>query len=297
VTGAPVPVIFNPTAGGGRLLRFRPALERVAAERGESLLWWQTHGPGHAVELASRAAVGGAPLVLALGGDGTYNEVARGLLGSPTALGVLPGGTTSVLCYELGVPRPPDLALAALLRGGDRLARAGRTDRGQVFLLMLSAGPDAVLLERLEPRLKRLGGRVGVALQAVLELLRRGALPSLRVRWDGGSSEGGWAILGKARSYAGPFPASPGADPFAASLELVLQRAAGRWAAVRFIAGIPSGRHVGAEEVLREQVGRVALEPARVERPVPYQVDGDFAGHLPVEVDLDPRPLWVRLPG
>lgn len=295
--GAPIPVIFNPTAGGGRLLRSRPALERVATERGKSLQWWQTRGPGHAAELAARAAAGGVPLVLAFGGDGTYNEVARGLLGSPTALGVLPGGTTSVLCYELAVPRPPDVALASLLRGGDRPARVGRTDRGQVFLLMLSAGPDALLLERLQPTLKRLGGRLGVALQAVLELASRSALPTLRARWEGGSTEGGWAILGKARSYAGPFPGSPGADPFAASLELVLQRAIGRWAAMRFAAGIPSGRHVGGEGVLREQVARVTLEAAGSTGPVPFQVDGDFAGHLPVEVDVDPRLLLVRLPG
>jgi diacylglycerol kinase family enzyme len=290
-------VIFNPTAGGGRLRRSCLALERVAAERGSSLEWWQTGGPGHAEELATQAAAAAVPLVLAFGGDGTYNEVARGLLGSPTALGALPGGTTSVLCYELAVPRPPDVALASLLRGQDRPVRVGCTDRGQVFLLMLSAGPDALLLERLEPGLKRFGGRVGVALQAVLELLRRATLPTLRVRSEGGSVDGGWAILGKARSYAGPFPAAPGADPFAASLELVLQRGAGRWAAVRFFAGIVTGRHVDAEGVLCEQVRRVTLEPAPEAGKVPYQVDGDFAGYLPVEVGVDPRQLLVRFPG
>lgn len=294
---APIPVIFNPTAGGGRLLRSCGALERVALERGESLQWWQTRGRGHAEELAARAVSDGLPLVFAFGGDGTYNEVARGLLGSPTALGALPGGTTSVLCYELAVPRPPDVALASLLRGGDRPARVGRTGRGQIFLLMLSAGPDALLLERLEPTLKRIGGRVGVALQAVLELMRRSAMPTLRVRWEGGMAEGGWAILGKARSYAGPFPGSPGADPFLPSLELLLQRAVGRGAALRFLAGIPNGRHVDGEGVLREQVARVTLEPARGLDRVPYQVDGDFAGHLPVEVGVDQRPLLLRLPG
>lgn len=292
----PTPVICNPIAGGGRLLRSCAALEGVARERGQSLQWWQTRGHGHAEELAAQAVRDGLPLVFAFGGDGTYNEVARGLLGSPTALGALPGGTTSVLCYELAVPRPPDVALAALLRGGDRPARVGRTDRGQIFLLMLSAGPDALLLERLKPTLKRIGGRVGVVVQAVLELVRRSAMPTLRVRWAGGAAEGGWAILGKARSYAGPFPGAPGADPFSPSLELILQRSVGRGAAVRFIAGIPSGRHVDGEGVLREQVARAVLEPARGVDRVPYQVDGDFAGHLPVEVAVDPRPLLLRLP-
>ncbi len=101
-----VPVILNPTAGGGRLLREQEGLHAVAADCGFELDIWISESPTHTIELAERAAATEIPLVLAYGGDGTYNEVARGLLGSSTALGVLPGGTTSVLAYEFGVPRP-----------------------------------------------------------------------------------------------------------------------------------------------------------------------------------------------
>ena len=119
-----VPLILNPAAGGGRLLRALGAAHRAAARSGHELEIWSTHGPGHATELAGRAADRGEPLVLAFGGDGTYNEVARGLVGSSTSLGVVPGGTTSVLAYELDVPRPAPHAVAALLASALRLRKS-----------------------------------------------------------------------------------------------------------------------------------------------------------------------------
>ena len=173
-----VPVILNPTAGGGRLLRARVALSNAAAKSGVDLETWATSGPGHATELAARAAAEDQPLVFAFGGDGTYNEVARGLLGSTTVMGVLPGGTTSVLAYELGVPRPASRAVTALLDGEDRAMRVGRSNRGDLVLLMLSAGPDSHVLERLRPSFKRLGGRIGVALQALVETILTGKIPA-----------------------------------------------------------------------------------------------------------------------
>ena len=296
MTDTSLPVVLNPAAGGGRLLGERPRLEAAAGALGLDLEWWPTAGPGHGEELARRAATSGRPLILAFGGDGTYNEVARGLLGSRTSMGVLPGGTTSVLAYELGVPRPARAALRAVVSGADRAFRVGRTSRDEVFLLMLSAGPDSLVLSSLGPSLKRLGGRVGVALQAVRELVRRRAMPRLTVRLEDEELSCGWAIVGKSRCYAGPFHATPSADPFAATLELVAQLRAGRGAALGFALGMVSGRHVRRTDVRRASVERARLEPAPGWDGVRYQVDGDVAHELPVELWVDPQPLMVRVP-
>jgi diacylglycerol kinase family enzyme len=235
-------------------------------------------------------------LVFAFGGDGTYNEVARGLLGSSTVMGVLPGGTTSVLAYELGVPRPSSRAVTALLKGEDRAMRVGRSDRGDLVLLMLSAGPDSHVLERLRPSLKRLGGRVGVALQALMETLGASPLPKMRLVTDSTTEDAGWVIVGNSRCYGGRHCATPGADPFRGDLEVVVQRSTGRRAAAAFLFGIPTGRHVQRNDVKRQSVTRVRIEPAHPDCGVPYQVDGDVVGVLPVEIEVEPRPLWVRVP-
>jgi diacylglycerol kinase family enzyme len=291
-----VPVILNPIAGGGRLLRQQQRLVDVAATCGAELDIWITESPHHTLKLAQRAAADGLALVLAYGGDGTYNTVARGLVGSGTAMGVLPGGTTSVLAYEFDVPRPARRAVEALLKGEDRAMSVGRTDAGDIVLLMLSAGPDSHVLERLRPSFKRLGGRVGVALQAAVEAITGGPLPRMRVVAEGEGRSAGWVIIGKSSCYAGRFCAPPGADPFRGDLEVVAQRSSGRRAAVAFLSGIPSGRHVERDDVEREVVTRVRLEPASPEDVVPYQIDGDVVGVLPVEIGVDPEPLWIRLP-
>jgi len=291
-----IPVVINPTAGDGRLLRRRHELAQAARDCGVELEWWLTERPGQGAQLARRAAADGSPLVLAWGGDGTYNEVARGLLGSATAMGVLPGGSTSVLAYELAVPRPEAKALVSLLHGADRPMRVGHSDHDDVVLLMLSAGVDALVVEEAFRRRRRNTGKIGIALQAVRELARRRPLPRLRVRTEGGTIEGGWVIVGNARCYAGPFRATPAADPFEPGFEVVVHTAVGRPPAVGFALTLALGRHLRRPDVLRKRCERVIVEPAAGSDRLPYQVDGDPIMALPVTLEVDPRPLLVRLP-
>ncbi len=292
----PIPVVFNPTAAGGRARRLRAELECAADHKSVALQWWPTRAAGHAVELAAGAAQQGHPLVLAFGGDGTYNEVAQGLLGTETSMGVVPAGTTSVLAYEFGIPRSVGASLGVLLEGSDRTMRVGQTDKGDIIVLMLSAGPDSLVLERLMPWLKPLGGRVGVALQAVIELMRPAPMPMLRAIVGEQACECGWVIVGKSRCYAGPFHACPDANPFAAAFQVVVNRSRTRWSALAFAGALARGKHLSRPPVERWDLETVRLEGVHGPSPVPYQVDGDFKGHLPVEISIHPKPLVVRLP-
>jgi diacylglycerol kinase family enzyme len=291
-----IPVVLNPTARGGRLLRFRPELDATARRLGVELDWWLTEEAGHGEELGRRAVAEGRSVVLAYGGDGTYNEVARGLVGTDTSLAALPGGTSSVLVYELGIPRRPSRALEALIAGVDRPMRVGRSNHGDVVVLMLSAGPDAVIVNDVKRRLKAVGGKAGIGLQAVRELLGSRPLPRLRVRVGERTVEGSWVIAGNSRSYAGPFHATPGADPFAAGFEVVIHRGVGRSAVLGFAAGIPFNRHVKRRDVERFMCHQVVIEAVPTDAELPYQVDGDAVGTLPVELGVADETLLVRVP-
>jgi diacylglycerol kinase family enzyme len=286
-----LPVIVNPVAGGGRVRLPFERLARVAAEHKLRLEPWPTEAPRHARELAERAARDRLPALAVWGGDGTYNEAAHGLLGSATTLLALPGGTTSVLAYELGIPRDPVKALSSQLDGESKAMTVGRTDTGRIFLLMLSAGPDSLILEHVPARLKLRGGKAGIAAQAMVEFMR-GKLPRFEVVMNGERRTVSWCIAGNARRYGGPYLATPGADPFTPGFEVVLLTRHGRRATAPFFFAIPFGRHLRLRGVTHGPAHHVALQG----EGVPYQLDGDAAGFLPVTARTVEERVQVRLP-
>src|SRR5665809_41706 len=106
----PAVVIINPNA---RRLSGPLSTHVVSAlEARYSIEVYSTTGRNAAIGLASQAARAGVELVIAWGGDGHVNEVANGLAGSSSCLGIIPGGTMDVFARTLGVPRDPFVAVA-----------------------------------------------------------------------------------------------------------------------------------------------------------------------------------------
>jgi YegS/Rv2252/BmrU family lipid kinase len=125
-----------------------PGAARRAVERGrgswKDYVVYMTREPGHATELAREAVDAGADLVIAVGGDGTVNEVARGMLGSEAALGIVPVGSGNGLARALRLPLRPGRALAALETGVRRRIDVGRLNGG-LFLNVAGTGFDAAV--------------------------------------------------------------------------------------------------------------------------------------------------------
>jgi diacylglycerol kinase (ATP) len=137
-----VRAIWNPRAG------VAPAAARRALERGRAswkdYVVYMTREPGHATQLAREAVGAQAELVIAVGGDGTVNEVARGLLASGAALGIVPVGSGNGLARALRIPLRPARALAALESGVRRSIDVGRLNGG-LFLNVAGTGFDAAV--------------------------------------------------------------------------------------------------------------------------------------------------------
>ena len=137
-----VRAIVNPRAG------VAPEAARQAVEGGRPA--WDDYGvvvtreAGHATTLAREAVEAGAELVIAVGGDGTLNEVARALLGSEAALGIVPVGSGNGLARALRLPLNPAAALAALETGVRRRIDVGRLNGG-LFLNVAGTGFDAAV--------------------------------------------------------------------------------------------------------------------------------------------------------
>jgi YegS/Rv2252/BmrU family lipid kinase len=152
-----VRAILNPRAGVAAQ-RTREAVERGRPSWTDYAVYL-TREAGHATALAREAVTAGADLVLAVGGDGTVNEVAQGLLGSPAALGIVPVGSGNGLARALRIPLRPEPALAALESGARRRMDVGFLN-GRLFLNVAGVGFDAVVGHAFHERGKR-GGRRG----------------------------------------------------------------------------------------------------------------------------------------
>jgi diacylglycerol kinase (ATP) len=162
--------ILNPRSGH---LRRQPETIRlirdyVARRPGEAELCHTTH-PGHAVELAAAAVRSNCGLIVAVGGDGTMNEVARALLGTPAALGLVPCGSGNGLARHLGIPLQPAAALALLDRPAIRSIDAGRIN-DRPFFCVAGTGFEAHLTALFNQRQQR--GFLGYLLLAVREYWR-----------------------------------------------------------------------------------------------------------------------------
>ena len=152
-----VRAILNPRAGVAAQ-RTRDAVER-GRPTWKDYAVYLTREAGHATELAREAVTAGADLVVAVGGDGTVNEVAQGLIDSPAALGIVPVGSGNGLARALRIPLRPEPALAALESGARRRMDVGFLN-GRPFLNVAGVGFDAVVGHAFHERGKR-GGRRG----------------------------------------------------------------------------------------------------------------------------------------
>ncbi len=151
-------MIYNPNAG-----RFPSGIlaERAAdvlRANGWNIRLIRTHDGEHVTQLARKAAEESKEALFVVGGDGTINLAVRGLAGSTTALGVLPGGTANVLAQELGLPGLTWTRWMALEESARRLAKATvrEVDIGQCadtpFLMWAGVGLDAFAIHHIEPR-------------------------------------------------------------------------------------------------------------------------------------------------
>ncbi|HYX76296.1 MAG TPA: diacylglycerol kinase family protein, partial [Gaiellaceae bacterium] len=183
--------LVNPAAENGAAGRRWPELAHRAATlglEGDALL---SERPGHLTELA-RAAAADADLLVALGGDGTINEIVNGIAGADVELAVIPRGTGGDFVRTFRIPRDLDQAVEVALRGRTReidLGRAryrswaGEEDEGW-FANVASAGMSGAIAKRTNETSKALGGKVSYA-WATVAVFSRWRNDEVRVRVDG----------------------------------------------------------------------------------------------------------------
>lgn len=289
-----VRAILNPRAG----VDARRTREAVEAGRPswKDFAVYLTREPGHATELAREAAAAGADVVLAVGGDGTANEVARGLLGSPAALGIVPAGSGNGLARALRLPLRPAAALAALESGVRRRMDVGLLD-GAPFLNVAGMGFDAAVGQAFHERGKK-GARRGLLGYLRLSLLELRAYRPPRLAVEAGGERLDLAAFvvtfANGPQYGSGAVINPGGRLDDGRLEVVVFEAG---PLRRLALSAPRLFLGGIERAAGYRRLSATAATVTAEEPVPVHRDGDPAApSARVEVGLLPRALAIVVP-
>jgi diacylglycerol kinase (ATP) len=290
-----IAAVLNPRAG----LAARRALEALRRGRPSwpEIEVRQTTGPGDAQRLAAGFAAQGADTVLAVGGDGTVNEVARGLLGTPAVLGIVPMGSGNGLARGLRLPLQPTRALEALESGLVRRMDVGMAN-GLPFLNLAGLGFDAAVGADFHAHGGR-GGRRGMASYVRLSLKRALAHtpgPVVLETPTAGRFEltPFVVVLANGRQYGSGAWVAPGARLDDGLLEVVIMAHASVLEILRNVPRLFRGT------LERSRLYRRVTTPSaliRAQEPFPFHRDGEpEPATSQLEVRLLPRALPILVP-
>jgi YegS/Rv2252/BmrU family lipid kinase len=297
-----VAFLVNPAAGNGATGRRWPELARRASALGLEGETFFSERPGHLIELARAAVDSGARLVVAVGGDGTLNEVVNGVAGRDVDLATIPLGTGMDFGRTYGIPKKFDDAVRVALSGDVRTIDAGRvtyrTWAGETaeryFANVSSVGMSGAVAQRANGMSKALGGKV-TFFYVLTRVFLEWQNTEVTVRLDDTERHGRMhdVIVANGVWHGGGMKLAPDAAPDDGQFDVVL---IGDVSKADFLTTAPKiykGRHVHHPkvEVLRSK--RVEVD-APVQLPI--ELEGEQVGTTPATFEIAPGALRVRVP-
>lgn len=296
-------LIVNATAGRGRAGRILDKVQTCLARCEVDYDLLRTEAPGHAIDLARQAAAGGYERVVAMGGDGTTNEVTNGLLmaaeeGHQATLGVIPAGSGNDFAYAVGIPGNPEGACRRLAEGQARAVDVGRVTvdgETRIYNYGVGIGYDAdVLLET--RKMTRLRGFLLYLWAAMRVLATDGKWPyPMRITVDGHLLPHQAVTLitvANGPRAGGGFLLAPDAQPDDGLLDVVLADQLGRAGILYLLPHAMRGTHKGKKPVTMLRAQHVLIQG---ERGLPGHIDGEVLctqGHR-IEFEILPGRLKV----
>jgi diacylglycerol kinase (ATP) len=296
-----VTLIVNPAAGQGRGARARPAARAAFASLGTTVVL--TARAGDERQLAREALARGATTIAALGGDGTWSNIAATIIEaqSDCALAPLDAGTGSDWVKSVRVPADDPAAMAMLVAAG----RAGAVDAGVVedggatptwFVNVASFG-FAAAATAVAARARWLRGDSLYLYAALTQLFGfRGFALDCETMAGNAAGPPRHLLVAAAvgRHFGGKFAIAPDADPTDGLLDVVRIADAGPLRRARLFAAAGRGAHVGEAEVSVQRAPWVRL---RFPTPPAYETDGELRQAASTTITVRCLPGALRVVG
>lgn len=294
MTTPEIVVILNPGAGGGKTLKSLARVHGILKRLDRPYAIYVTKGRGDAITAARSYAEAGASRILAVGGDGTLNEVANGIYqsGANAALGIVPVGHGSDFARTLGIsksveqavlhacehePRPIDLGLVTFQDGAER-----------VFINIAGLGFDALVADKAQ-RSRLPGANLPYLGSALLTLI---GFKNLQVEIDADETHletaGVFVQVANAQYMGGGYHFAPMAQINDGLLDVCVVGDFNKFELIKAIPGVYKGKHVTNPKFTHVQAKTISIKTSE---PALVQLDGELVGRTPVRFTVLPSAI------
>ena len=297
-------VIVNPFAGTGATGRKWPGIQKTMIQVGLSFDAVYTEGKGHALELAKEAACAGYEMVIAVGGDGTLNEVVNGLMesgyGRETVLGILNTGTGCDFARFIKIPRdyhqacfrlidplkiPADVGMVECRKDGQPVRR--------YFISAAGLGFDGEVVGVAEKRPRILHGATPYFM-GVLESFGTYHNKDIQLHLDNSSEELRICsvVVANGGFYASGMRLAPDADLQDGLFEVLIVGDINKLELLQIAPQAYLGTHIKHHKVRLEKAAQVIIESSD---QILIQADGELVGEGPAKFQVLPSALNITI--
>jgi len=268
--------IVNPLSGNGKGKRLVPLIKKRLKEKNIPFQFYMTEYRGHAITLAKTLRTEPqSNIVIAIGGDGTLNEVINGLFPSDVQFGYIPAGAGNDFAREMGIPKDPFQALERIIYGDKREIDVGQFN-GRYFVNAAGIGFDGKVTQiaNQSPLKKRFGKFVYIF--AVIQALFGYRPTELEIIVDGKKHlfEKVWlTAVSNGRYFGGGMMISPNAKNNDGILDVCVISGLTAFQLIKFFPTIFSGRHIQLPYVTILRGSSIKVHSNEI---LPIQIDGEI---------------------
>jgi diacylglycerol kinase (ATP) len=297
-----VAFLVNPASANGQTGRRWPELAHRAAELGLRGPAYISERPGQLPSLAREAAEAGATLLVAVGGDGTVNEVVNGIVGTDAELAIIPRGTGVDFVRTFAIPSKFDAAVEIAKSGTARPVDLGRAtyrtwageEASSLFANVASAGMSGAIAKRANETSKALGGKASY-LWSIVAVFARWQADEVHVEVDGETRRAPMhdVVVANGRYFGGGIMMCPAAEPDDGLFDVLLLGDLTKRDLVQTMHKTYKGTHLPHPKAELLRGASVLVDPPQ---PLPIQLDGEQPGTTPVRFEVVPQALRLRAP-
>ncbi len=285
-------LIVNPIAGGGRAISLLPKIKAFFQRSDVEYDIYLTRKPEDAIEAASAAAADGYEIIVAVGGDGTVNEVLNGIAGTDTILAALHGGKGNDFATAVNMPRNTEEACQALLRAEVKFIDLGKV-MDRYFINSVGVGFDAAVALRVNKGVRLLSG-VSAYTYAFFRTLSAYEPVEMEIDLGNGPVKGRPLLVavGIGQAYGGGMKILPDAVQDDGLFDICIMETMSRLSLVYHFPKVFNGTLKNIEQAGMHRASEVKLT---LSEPRPLHLEGEVLFGDDLHFTLEPRGMKVLI--